>query len=170
MRRGRQCGGGRRQRAIVEQARDHGGDPLAVEDQGIKAGKDQRIVRRSRRILLFGKLDHGDAPQRLARIVALVGVTLAQLFDLALRRFATQGAKIVAIQMQRGFRAYVLRAALHIDAGAKRRVVLYQLGQARFKARYILLPGAVFAKVVHRYAAERPSIAAAQKIGLLQCG
>lgn len=143
---------------------------MAVEDQGIETGKDQRIVRRSRRILLFGKLDHGDAPQRLARIVALVGVTLAQLFDLALRRFAIKGAQIVTIQMQRHLRAYVLRAALHINAGAQRRVVLYQLAQARFKARHIRLPGAVFAKVVHRHAAERPSIAAAQKIGLLQCG
>lgn len=170
MRRGRQCGGGRHQRAIVEQARDHGGDPLAVEDQGIEAGEDQRIVRRSRRILLFGKLDHGDAPQWLARIVALVGVAIAQLFSLALRRFVIKGAQIVAIQMQRHLWAYVLSGALHIDAGAQRRVVLYQLGQARFKARYIPLPGAVFAKVVHRHAAERPSIAATQKVGLLQCG
>ncbi|GAA2287295.1 hypothetical protein GCM10009853_048180 [Glycomyces scopariae] len=102
--------------------------------------------------------------------MALVGVTLAQLFRLALRRFVIQRAQVVAIQMQRDFRAHVLRAALHIDAGAQRRVVLYQLGQARFKARHIPLPGAVFAEVVHRHAAERPSIAAAEKIGLLQCG
>lgn len=99
-----------------------------------------------------------------------MGVTRAQLFDLALRRFTIKGTQIVSIQMQRHLRAYVLRAARHIDAGAQCRVVLNQLGQARFKARYVQLPGTVFAKVVHRHAAQRPSIAAAQKIGLLQCG
>ena len=111
----------------------------------------------------------GNTPQRLRGIVALMRILLAQVSQLALRCLMVERTQIVPIQIQRGLCPHVLGETLGIDAGAQRRVVLHQFAQSAFQAGQIQSQTAIFAKVVHRYAAERPLFAAPEQVSLLQC-
>ncbi|MNC26225.1 hypothetical protein D3C75_743480 [compost metagenome] len=103
-----------------------------------------------------------NAPQRLRGIVALVRILLAKVGQTLLCSLMIERPQILSIQVQRGFRPNMLSKALGIDAGAKRRVMLYQLPQPGFQPCQIQPQAVIFAKVVHCHAAERPLFAAAE--------